>query len=79
MTTTPDALGEAPVAPVIRVLHGSPTPDEIAVVVAVLSAAGGGDTAAEPAPPSRWSAPASRLGQLAPGRGSWRFSGLIGR
>lgn len=60
--------------PVIRVLHGDPTPEEVGVVVALLSAAGG-DTAPEtPAAESRWSGPAARLRSAGPGRDSWRFS-----
>ena len=62
--------------PVIRVLHGDPTPEELGVVVALLSAAGGGDAPGAPPAESRWSGPAARLGSGGPGRDSWRFSSM---
>ncbi|MFD0685423.1 acyl-CoA carboxylase subunit epsilon [Actinomadura fibrosa] len=72
----------------LRVVHGDPTPEEVAALVAVLTARaraaaaarGGGDTR----PPSRW-ADRSRLvrrtaagGVLPRGPGAWRASGLPG-
>ncbi len=71
-----DGQGEVPAAPVIRILHGAPTREELGVIVALLSAMGGGRPAAAPAPTSRWAAPGVRLGQVAPGRDGWRFSGM---
>lgn len=61
--------------PLLRVVKGDPTPQEIAALVAVLSA-----TAAQPAeepPPARseWASPARRMRPvLRPGPGAWRAS-----
>ncbi|MEO3936054.1 acyl-CoA carboxylase epsilon subunit [Dermatophilaceae bacterium Soc4.6] len=64
-------------APAIRVVSGWPTDDELAALVAVLTAAASGN---EPAPPpvgSRWSSPSGRLrSAYGPSRGGWRASGL---
>ncbi|WP_265447803.1 acyl-CoA carboxylase subunit epsilon [Flexivirga meconopsidis] len=53
--------------PQVQVLSGNATPEEVAAIVAVLSAVGGGDAASEPPSGSAW---AGR------GRPSWRSSGL---
>ena len=62
-------------APRLRVVSGSPTPEELAVVTAIVAAAGsgaGGDEAAEPAR-GRWNDPAWRLRRpLLAGPGGWR-------
>lgn len=63
-----------PERPVLRVVRGTPTAEELAAVVAVLAPSG---RAPEPAPPSRslWRAPLA--GPLPPaGPGAWRGSGL---
>ncbi|TWP32330.1 acyl-CoA carboxylase subunit epsilon [Leekyejoonella antrihumi] len=52
--------------PVLRVVRGDATPEEIAVLVAVLSAAAGGPDSSAP-PRSTWSGR---------NRASWRGSGL---
>lgn len=72
---TSDAATD-PTPPVVRVLHGDPTPKELGIVVALLSAMGGDDAAESPRSESRWSGPAARLGSAGPGRDSWRFSGM---
>jgi hypothetical protein len=64
--------------PVLRVVRGNPTPEELAAVVAVLATT---TTSAEPAPPSRkpsrWADPANRLRRpLQPGPDAWVRSGL---
>ena len=62
--------------PVIRVVSGNPSAEEIAVLVAVLASAGGD---ADPAPPARrsaWSDPRWRLIGPATRVGGWRASGL---
>jgi hypothetical protein len=63
-------------APVLRVVSPHATPEEVAALVAVLSALGGG----EPAPVRRvpeWSRPARRhRAPVAHGPGGWRASGL---
>ncbi|MBU2074710.1 MAG: acyl-CoA carboxylase subunit epsilon [Actinobacteria bacterium] len=63
-------------APLLRVVNPDATPEEVAAVVAVLSALGGG----EPAPPPRrseWAAPHRQVRRTLPhGVGAWRASGL---
>lgn len=69
-------MNEQEQRPVLRVVNPDATPEEVAALVAVLTAAGGG----EPAPPRRtpeWSRPARRLRTTLPhGPGGWRASGL---
>ena len=75
--TTDPAGDPGPERPPLRLVRGDATPEEVAALLAVLSAAAGGDDPA-PArrPVSRW---ASREGALrrppAPGPGAWRASG----
>ena len=62
--------------PLLRVLRGQPTPEQLAALVAVVAAratAGGDD--APPPTRSLWSAPVLRS-PLSPGPGAWRASGL---
>ncbi len=65
--------------PVLRVIRGEPTADELAAVVVVL-AARAGQVGGEPAPQparSQWSAKARRMRpRLTPGPGAWRASAL---
>ena len=65
--------------PVLRVIRGDATPEEIAAVVAVLlarSAASDASSSARPAP-SAWAARSRLLRRpLHPGPGAWRRSGL---
>ncbi|WP_423804976.1 acyl-CoA carboxylase epsilon subunit, partial [Nocardioides salarius] len=49
---TPD---EQPARPALRILDASATPEEVAAVVAVLSALGGGDEAPAPRRRPEWS------------------------
>ena len=65
----------------LQVIHGDPTPEELAALVAVLTARAG--AAAGPARPkprrSAWSAPSRRLRRPLPhGPGAWRSSALPG-
>ncbi len=53
---------EEPAPPVLRIIHGNATPEEVAAVVAVLAAASGDEDAPARRPRSRWSDPAFRLG-----------------
>lgn len=67
-------------APVLRVITPDTTAEEVAAIVAVLSALGGGGPAPEP-PRSEWAHPVrgvrSTPGRGLPhGRGAWRSSGL---
>jgi hypothetical protein len=62
--------------PCLRVVRGEPTAEELAALVAVLSAR---SVAAAPAagPRSAWADPARRLGLTdRPGPGAWRRSAL---
>jgi hypothetical protein len=62
--------------PVLRVVRGAPTPEELAAVIAlVVARSGGAAPAAAPAPASLWSAPQLRP-TLHPGPGAWRASAL---
>ena len=66
--------------PVLRVIRGDATPEEIAAVVAVLLSRDAPSDAPPPAPaPSAW-ADRSRLVRrpLFPGPGAWRRSALPG-
>ncbi len=62
--------------PALRVVRGDPSPEELAVVTALVAAAGGG--ADEPATTVRrggWSDPAGRHRRaLLPGANAWRSS-----
>ena len=63
--------------PIFRVVSGRPTDEELAAVLAVLTAAGPPTTTAAPAPQSRsgWSAYWRAVRQpLHPGPGAWRTS-----
>jgi Acyl-CoA carboxylase epsilon subunit len=77
---TPPANDDRPAGPpVLRVVRGDATPEEIAALVAVLlSRAGGGDLARRPhhqvmRSRSAWSDRSRQLrGPLRPGPGAWR-------
>jgi hypothetical protein len=66
------ATPESPVA--LQIVHGNPTPEELAALVAV-AAARSGDADSSPAPRSLWSTPALRGGHH-PAPGAWRASAL---
>lgn len=54
----PDVTAAAPQAPAIRIVKGNPTDEDIAVLVAVLSAAAAaGEPAGDGLPPETWGAP----------------------
>jgi hypothetical protein len=64
-----------PQRPALQVVRGDATPEEVAALVAVLTAASGGDEPEPPKPPSRWtSRPHGPRGPLHPGPGAWRAS-----
>jgi hypothetical protein len=66
-------------APQLRLARGSATPEELAAVVAVLSAASGADDPPAPRPMSRWVARARLVRRpLTPGPGAWRASAWPG-
>ena len=65
--------------PLLRIVKGDPTPEEVAALVTVVSAmaAGAAEAATSQARPrSEWSSPARRLrGTHRHGAGAWRASG----
>ena len=63
--------------PLLTVVRGEPTPEQLAALIAVVSAraAGSSDDIAESAAPSLWSRPQLR-GSLSPAPGAWRASAL---
>lgn len=69
---------EAPARPVLRIVRGDPSPEEVAALTAVLAAAsGGGGAAPEAGPRSVWSERESLVRRpLSPGPGAWRASAL---
>ncbi len=74
-TVSPDVPEPAPEQPaLLRVVHGNPSPEEVAALVAVVAARSGAD---DPAPATRslWSTPTLRGGHH-PARGAWRASAL---
>ncbi len=70
---TPDA---PPVRPLLRVVRGTPSPEELAALVAVLASRGGAPETA-PVPVRRWRSTV-RAPLPAPGAGAWRGTGLPG-
>ncbi len=65
----------SPESPLLRVVRGNPTAEEIAAIVAVLATAGESEQPASK--PSRWADPANRLRQpLQPGPDAWTRSAL---
>ena len=68
---------QAPVRPLLTVLRGEPTPEQLAALVAVVSSratAAAAEDAGPPAP-SLWARPVLRT-PLSPGPGAWRASAL---
>jgi hypothetical protein len=66
--------------PLLRIVTPNTTPEEVAAIVAVFAAMGGGEPAPEP-PRSLWASPERGMRTapgraLAAGRGAWRASGL---
>jgi hypothetical protein len=76
---TEDQVDDVPARPLLRVVRGNPSPEELAALIAVVSARGSATAEPEPAVPSRWASRAAGLRRpLSPGRGAWRASGLPG-
>lgn len=75
MATDPEARPE-PQRPFLQVVRGDATPEELAALVAVLAASGGGPAAPRRRVPE-WSAHHRRLRRTLPaGPGGWRSSAL---
>ena len=65
----------APAQPPLRLVRGDASPEEIAALFAVLSAASGGDEAPAPRPTSAWTSRERLVRRpLTPGPGAWRAS-----
>jgi hypothetical protein len=68
--------GHAVEPPLLRIVRGDPTPEELAAVVAVLAAVSGGEQPVGPAAPvSQW-APPARLTRTAVAPTGWWESSL---
>ena len=68
-------MSEDPVVavPALRVVRGEPTPEELAVLIAIAGASGGDESGAETPARGRWNDPAwNHRGRLLPGPGAWR-------
>ena len=65
----------APARPLLTVVRGEPTPEQLAALIAVVSARGGGGEPGEAPVPSLWNRPVLR-GPMHPGPGAWRASAL---
>lgn len=66
---------EQPTRPLLTVLRGAPTPEQLAALIAVVSSRGGGGEPDAPAPRSLWARPVLRTA-LSPVPGAWRASSL---
>jgi hypothetical protein len=63
--------------PLLRIINTDATPEEIAALIAVLSALGAAPAAAAPRPAPEWSRPARRVRTpVAHGPSGWRASSL---
>jgi hypothetical protein len=72
-----DPLDAPQPLPLLSVLRGEPTPDELAAVLVVLASRRPAQPADEDKHPSLWSSPGQALqAPLFPGPGAWRASGL---
>ena len=68
---------EQPDTPLLRVITPDATPEEVAALVAVVSAMAASAAPEEQPPRSVWASPARRRRpQLFPGPGAWRTSAL---
>ncbi len=72
--TTPE---ETPTAPVLRVVKGDPSAEELAALVAVVATAGASQPAAPAHPVREWNNPYRQVRPFySQGPGGWRSSGL---
>ncbi len=63
--------------PVLRIVRGDATPEEVAALVAVIAAMSGRAAPAKRVPRSTWADPARGMRTAhTPGAGAWRASGL---
>ena len=67
---------ESPIRPLLTVVRGEPTPEQLAALTAVVAARAAAGSGDEPAPAAPlWGRPQLRA-PLSPGAGSWRASSL---
>ena len=71
---TSSASEAAPDRPVLRIVRGDATPEELAALTAIVAVAGGGaDEAETPVVRGRWNDPAHSMRRFWPhGTGGWR-------
>lgn len=75
--TAGEQAGGAPARPLLRVVNGDATPEEVAAVVAVFAALGSAAPAPAPRRTPEWAAPRRALrGPHHAAAGAWRASGL---
>ena len=73
----PGDTGAEGARPLLRILTPDATPEEIAAIVTVLAALGGGVAPPTVPSPSAWSHPSRQVRESSrPGTGAWRTSGL---
>ena len=74
-TDPTDPTDEERDRPPLRLVRGDATPEEVAALMAVLSAASGGEEPPAARHTSQWSSPARAVRRpVAPGPGAWRAS-----
>ncbi|MGU3292225.1 acyl-CoA carboxylase subunit epsilon [Williamsia sp. M5A3_1d] len=61
MTETSDHDAATPARPLLRIVRGNPSDADVAVLVAVLAGAGGGDDSGPPPARDLWGSPTDRL------------------
>lgn len=72
-----ESVETAEATPILRVVNADATPEEIAAIVAVFSALGGGEEAPAPRRTPEWRAPHRKTRVTPPhGPGGWRSSTL---
>ena len=75
--TDQNAEGTPEAKPLLKVIDAHATPEEVAAIVTVLSALGGGAAPAPRPPRSQWAHPGRQMTPVtAAGRGGWRASAL---
>jgi hypothetical protein len=63
-------------APLLRIVRGEPSEEELAVLTALVTVAGAGGDEATPPARGRWNDPSHAVRRaLVPGPGAWRSSG----
>ena len=73
--TVNDDVQAPPVRPLLTVVRGEPTPEQLAALIAVVSSRAGAAEDDDPAPRQLWATPALRS-PVGHGPGAWRASGL---